>query len=110
MTNTNNIKIEIRGDVIKINFYDKFYFSPRLKKWLLRFESYSIEDGKIIINDPSFNNEDGIYSFKNSIKNQLPKTEISYDENFKNLISRKIENDNKFLEFTNEARKIWNDD
>ena len=110
MTNTNNIRVEIIGGVINIFLHDDFYLSPRFEKWLLRFESYLLEEGKIIINDPSFNNEDGIYSFKNSIKNQLPKAEISYDDNFKNLISRKIENDNKFSEFTNEARKIWNDD
>ena len=110
MTDTNKINVKISGGIINIFVNNEFYFSPRFKKWLLRFDSYSLEEKKIIINDTSFGNEDGIYSFKNSIKNQLPKTEIIYDENFKNLISRKIENDNKFSEFTNEARKIWNDD
>lgn len=103
------IKVSIENKVIKVLIFNDFYFSPRFKKWLNRFNRYSIHENLILIEDLSFSNEEGIYSFKNSIKKQLNKLNIEFDENFHSLISRKVDNDNKFKEFTLEARKIWND-
>ena len=88
------IKVSIENKVIKVLIFNDFYFSPRFKKWLNRFNRYSIHENLILIEDLSFSNEEGIYSFKNSIK-QL-KLNIEFDENFHSLTSRKVDNDKKF--------------
>ena len=94
-------KIEIKGDI-------EIFNKPKLRHWLKTdFERDFSDNSKIILLKDEFLDSDFLYKFQKSIIKKLKTVNIKFDNAFNDVVDNEINDQQNFLNFSNEAKAIW---
>lgn len=94
-------KVEIKGD---IDIFNK----PKLRHWLKTdFERDFSDNSKIVLLKDEFLDSEYLYKFQKSIIKKLKNVNIKFDNEFNDVIEIEINNQQNFIDFSNEAKAIW---
>lgn len=94
-------RVEFTGNLEALN-------KPKIKHWLRQnFELDLTNPNKIILLNDQFKDKKYLFDFKNSIQKKLKLIDFNFDFAFNNLIAEEVKNQENFLEFSNKARDIW---
>ena len=94
-------KIEIKGDI-------EIFNKPKLRHWLKTdFERDFSDNSKIILLKDEFLDSDFLYKFQKSIIKKLKTVNIKFDNAFNDVVDNEINDQQNFIDFSNEAKAIW---
>lgn len=100
-------KIVISGDINSI-----FFQGSQIKLWLkTSYNNIILNNNNIEISDNSFLDESNLNDFKETLigLSNVLQIEIVFDRSFNSKINTYIEEENKFIEFSQNALSIWQD-
>ncbi|CAI2766322.1 DEAD/DEAH box helicase [Flavobacterium collinsii] len=81
---------------------------PKVKHWLRNnFELDYTNPNKIVLINEQFKDKQYLFNFKNSIQKKMKSIDFIFDTAFNNVIAEEIKNQENFVEFSNNARSIW---
>ncbi|AWI25220.1 SNF2-related protein [Flavobacterium pallidum] len=94
-------KIEFTGDLEALK-------KPKVMHWLRNnFEvDIAIPNKLVLVNDLFLDNS-FLFNFKNSLHKKLSLIDLNFDSAFKDIVSVEVKNQENFLQFSNNARNIW---
>ena len=94
-------KVEIKGDI-------GLFSKPKLKHWLkTNFEVDFSDNSKIVLLKEEFSDSDFLFKFQKSIIKKLKSINIKFDNAFNDVIENEINEQQNFIDFSNEAQAIW---
>lgn len=97
-------KIVFKGGV-------EVFKKPKYKLWLKNnFESIEFSENKIEVSNEKINEPQFIFQIKKSLLKRFSHVDLVFNNNFLEKIKSHDVAEENFLNFSNEAKKIWNND
>lgn len=94
-------RVEFAGNLEALN-------KPKVRHWLREnFELDLTNPNKIILINEQFKDKRYLFDFKNSIQKKLKLIDFNFDFAFNSVIAEEVKNQEYFLEFSNKAKNIW---
>lgn len=94
-------KVELTGN---LEAFDK----PKISHWLRNNFRLDLSDPtKIVLIDEQFRDEQFLFNFKKSIQKKISSANFNFDLAFRSSIAKEEQNQKNFLDFSNNARNIW---
>jgi len=103
-----NLKISYYGTKVEITGELDVFNKPKLRHWLkTSFERDLSDNSKIVLIKEEFSDSDFLYKFQKSITKKLKTFDIKFDSAFNDVIEKEINIQQNFIDFSEEAQKIW---
>lgn len=94
-------RLELTGDLETLK-------KPKIIHWLRsNFELEASNPDKIILVNELFRDTQFLFDFRNSLHRKLNSVNLNFDSTFESIIAVEIRNQENFLQFSNSAREIW---